>query len=48
MLQNTAGLDGHARDREIVKVPCAHCGGLMEITKDKCDSCGAPRNNNDI
>jgi hypothetical protein len=30
--------------REIVKVPCAYCGVLMEITNSKCPSCGAPIN----
>ncbi len=30
--------------REIVKVPCAYCGVLMEITYSKCPSCGAPIN----
>jgi hypothetical protein len=28
--------------REIVKIPCAYCGTLMEITASKCPNCGAP------
>jgi hypothetical protein len=28
--------------REIVKVPCQYCGNLNEITKMRCESCGAP------
>jgi hypothetical protein len=28
--------------REIVKIPCAYCGTLIEITAAKCPNCGAP------
>ncbi len=28
--------------KEIVKVPCPHCGILNENTENKCSSCGAP------
>jgi hypothetical protein len=28
--------------KEIVKVPCAYCGVLMDITSTKCPTCGAP------
>jgi hypothetical protein len=28
--------------QEIVKIPCPYCGNLNEITKMRCDSCGAP------
>jgi hypothetical protein len=28
--------------REIVKMPCAYCGALVEITAVKCSTCGAP------
>lgn len=28
--------------REIVKIPCAYCGTLVEITAAKCQNCGAP------
>ena len=27
--------------REIVKVPCAYCNQLVDITQDKCPNCGA-------
>jgi len=30
--------------KEIVKVPCAYCGVLMDITSTKCPTCGAPVN----
>ncbi len=30
--------------KEIVKVPCAYCGVLMDITSTKCPTCGAPAN----
>jgi hypothetical protein len=30
--------------REIVRVPCAYCGLLMDITNIKCPNCGAPIN----
>jgi hypothetical protein len=28
--------------REIVKIPCAYCGTLIEITAARCPNCGAP------
>lgn len=28
--------------REIVKIPCRHCGTLLETTASFCQSCGAP------
>jgi hypothetical protein len=28
--------------REIVKIPCPHCGSLYEVTLPKCPFCGAP------
>ncbi len=28
--------------KEIVKIPCSHCGVLVENTKSKCPGCGAP------
>ena len=28
--------------REIVKVPCRHCGSLIVVTDPRCSSCGAP------
>ena len=28
--------------KEIVKIPCAYCGTLVENTASKCPSCGAP------
>lgn len=28
--------------REIVKIPCAYCGTLVEITASRCQNCGAP------
>jgi rubrerythrin len=42
----TGGPVIHEREivREIVKVPCAYCGVLMEITNVKCPNCGAPIN----
>ena len=28
--------------REIVRIPCRHCGSLVDQTATKCPSCGAP------
>lgn len=28
--------------REVVKIPCRYCGGLMENTASRCVGCGAP------
>jgi hypothetical protein len=30
--------------REVVRIPCRHCGILVDNTATKCPSCGAPRN----
>jgi hypothetical protein len=30
--------------KEVVKVPCKYCGGLIESTSTKCIVCGAPLN----
>jgi hypothetical protein len=29
--------------REIVKYPCPYCNTLMEVTLNRCPSCGAPQ-----
>ncbi len=44
-----SGKDGtlyHEKEivKEIVKVPCAYCGVLVDITSTRCPSCGAPLN----
>jgi hypothetical protein len=28
--------------REVVRIPCRHCGSLVDQTASKCPSCGAP------
>jgi hypothetical protein len=37
-----AGLVIKETIKEIVKVPCSHCGTLSPVTEQKCPSCGAP------